>query len=215
MIPFHYSRLLQKHFFTYLFPPLLTIINYFLFNFFVSVFSRKEGYLAGMFFYWIVFCIIPVLLWISKKSRRLLFRVRKLNWWQAFLIILPLIVAFSFGSFKNNLAILTTTFALPAILFSLINAFCSEFLWRGLYMNYNQANFFYAVIVPSIWFGIWHYVLLSVQPAAIGNFEFILVMIGMGLCWGVVTYFTRSVFWSFVSHALVDLSGFGMYYLFM
>lgn len=214
MNPFHQLASLRKHFIVYLFPPLLIIANYFAFNFFVAVFNTKEGWLAGMFFYWILFCIIPVVLWINRKSRRLLFRIKKINWWQAILVVLPVVFAFGFGPFKNRIGELTPVLGLLALFYALVNAICEEYFWRGLYFDHHQANFFYAVIVPSVWFGIWHYAPLSVHPAAIGNFYFILAAIGMGLSWGIVTFYTRSVFWNVISHTLVDLSGLGVIYFF-
>ncbi|HYM95519.1 MAG TPA: CPBP family glutamic-type intramembrane protease [Chitinophagaceae bacterium] len=185
---FRYISSLRKHFIIYLFPPLLIIANYFAFNFFVTITNIKEGYLSGMIFYWIFFCIIPVLLWIRKPNRKLLLKIKQLNWWQVILLVVPVALAFGFGPFKNRLIDATPLIIILSLLYAVINAFCEEFLWRGLYFDHHQANFFYAVIVPSIWFGIWHYVPLSVQPAGIGNFYFILVSIGLGFCWAVVTY---------------------------
>lgn len=205
---------LRKHFIVYLFPPLLIIANYFAFNFFAAAFNAKEGYLSGTIFYWILFCIMPVFLWINRRNRRLLLRIKRINWWQAILIVLPVVLAFGFGPFKNRIGEATPMVILLSLLFALVNAICEEYLWRGLYFDHHQANFFYAVFVPSIWFGIWHYAPLSVHPATIGNFYFILAAIGMGLCWGIVTFYTRSVFWSVISHTLVDLSGLGVFYFF-
>lgn len=198
---------LRKYFIVYLFPALLVIVNYFVFNFFITAFNIKDGYLSGMLFYWTFFCIIPVLLWINKRNRKILFRIKKINWWQVILILLPVAFSLRLGPFRNNIADATPFIILIGLLYSIVNAFCEEYLWRGLYINHYQANFFYAVIVPSVWFGIWYYVPLSVHPAANGNLYFILSAFGMGLCWGIVSFFTRSVFWAVISHALVDFLG--------
>jgi membrane protease YdiL (CAAX protease family) len=204
----------RRHFIVYLFPPLLIIVNYFVFSLFISVNGLKEGYLSGMIFYWLVFCIIPVLLWIKKPNRKLLFKIKKLNWWQIILLIIPVGLAFAFGPFKSRIADATPVIIILSLIYAIINAFCEEFLWRGLYFDHHPANFFYAVIVPSFWFGIWHYVPLSVQASNIGNFYFILSAMGLGFCWAAVTYYTRSVFWSFISHVVVDFSGLGILYYF-
>jgi membrane protease YdiL (CAAX protease family) len=111
----------------------------------------------------------------------------------------------------NEATMLIIILSLP---YAFINAFCEEFLWRGLFFAHHQGNFFHAAIVPSIWFGTWHYVPLSVQPASVGSFYFIISAIGLGLCWSTVTYFTRLVFWGIISHTLVDFSGIGMLYYF-
>ncbi len=206
---------LRKHFIVYLFPPILIVVNYFAFNFFVSITGTKEGYLTGLIFYWIVFCsILPVLLWVNKENIKRLLQIRKINWWQFILVFLPVILAFGFGPFRSRISEATPLIIFLSLLLAFVNAICEEFLWRGLYFDHHQANFFYAIIVPSIWFGIWHYVPLSVHAAGISNFYFILSAIGLALCWGIVTYYTRSVFWSVVSHTLVDLSGLGALYFF-
>ncbi|MBS1633248.1 MAG: CPBP family intramembrane metalloprotease [Bacteroidetes bacterium] len=202
---------MHKLFLVYFFPPILIILNYFVFNFLTSLFDVKEGYLAGRFSYWIFFCIIPVKLWISKKNLALLFKVKKMNWWQMILIILPVVFAFKNNTFKTGIEEAAPMTIVLMLLFAVVNAFCEEYLWRGLYFNYHQTNIFFSVIVPSVWFAVWHYVPLSIYPPGMGNFYFILSVFGMGLCWGIVTFYTRSVFWNIISHTLVDIAGIGWY----
>ncbi len=205
---------LQKEFIIYLLPPGLIIICYLAFHFFTTIVDNREGYLWGMIFYWLIGCSIPIFLWTSKRSRKLLLQVKKINWWQGILLILPVALAFFFGPFKQRINEAATWIIILSLPYALVNAFCEEFLWRGLFFVHHQGNFFYAVIVPSIWFGIWHYVPLSVQPASIGNLYFILSAIGLGLCWGTVTYYTRSVFWNIISHTLLDWTGIGVLFYF-
>jgi hypothetical protein len=192
----------------YLFPPVLIIFNYLSFHFFVSISNNKGGYLSGMILYWLLWCLLPFFLLISKKNRRFLLKIRKLNWWQGVLVFIPVILAVLFGPFKNRIGEVTPLIITFSLIYAFVNACCEEFLWRGIYFDHHPGNFFYAVIVPSIWFGIWHYVPLSVLSGSISNFYFILTAMGMGFCWAVVTYYTRSVFWSIISHTLVDLIGF-------
>jgi len=205
---------LRKDFIIYLLPPALIISCFFAFHFFITINGNKQGYLSGMIFYWLVGCLIPVFLWTSKGSRRLLFSVKKINWWQGLLLIIPIALAFFFGPFKQRIHEATTLIISLSLPYAFVNAFCEEFLWRGLFFVHHQGNFFYAVAVPSIWFGIWHYVPLSVQPASTGNLYFILSAIGLGLCWGTATYYTRSIFWSIISHAILDWTGLGILYYF-
>ena len=196
----------------YLFPPILIIFNYLSFQFFVNLSGTKNGYLAGMIFYWLIWCIVPFLLLVSKTNRRLLLKIKRIRWWQIIFLIVPVILAFFFGPFKNRIEIGSPLIISLSLVYAAINAFSEELLWRGLYYDHHQGNFLYAVIVPSIWFGIWHYAPLSVQPSISGNFYFILSAIGLGFCWGIVTFYTRSLFWSIISHILVDFSGIGALY---
>jgi uncharacterized protein len=198
----------------YLFPPLLIIINYLSFQFFVGISGNKQGYLTAMIFYWLVWCIIPFILLVSKNNRKLLLRIRSINWWQTVLLIVPILLAILYGPFKSRVGEVSPLIISLSLIYAIANAFSEELLWRGLYFDHHQGNFFYAVIVPSFWFGIWHYAPLSVQPASAGNFYFILSAMGLGLCWASVTWFTRSVFWSIISHILVDFSGLGALYFF-
>jgi len=205
---------LQKEFIIYLLPPLLIVIFYLVFRFFATITSEKDAYLLGMTFYWIFGCLVPAFLWINSKNRKLLLRIKKINWWQLILILLPVSLAFLFGPFRQRINEATMMVIMLSLPYACVNAFCEEFLWRGMFYAHHQGNFFHAVFVPSIWFGIWHYVPLSVQAASIGNLYFILSAVGLGLCWGILTYYTRSIFWSIVSHALVDFSGLGALYYF-
>ena len=201
-------------FMLYLFPPILIIGNYLFFQFMVTVDGNKNGYLLAMICYWIIWCILPFFLFVSKINRKLLFRITKINWWQIILLIIPIILAFLFGPFRSRIGNASPLIFGLSFIYASINAFSEELLWRGVYYDHHQANFFYAAIVPSVWFGLWHYAPLAVQPAAAGNFYFIISAIGLGLCWATVTFFTRSVFWSFISHLLVDFSVIGALYFF-
>lgn len=201
-------------FLLYLFPPLLIIINYFSFQFFTQVSGNKQGYLTAMIFYWVLCCVIPFILLVSKHNRKLLVRIKRLNWWQFILLLVPVLLAILYGPFKTRIAISSPLIIGLSFLYAVVNAFSEELLWRGLYFDHHQGNFFYAVIVPSIWFGIWHYAPLSIQTSSSGNLYFILSAIGLGVCWATVTWFTRSVFWSIISHILVDFSGLGVLYFF-
>jgi membrane protease YdiL (CAAX protease family) len=196
-------------FLTYLFPPILIIGNYFTFHFLTDVYGNKTGYLFAMFMYWLLWCLLPVYVLIKKTNLKLLLKIKRLSGWQIGLLIIPVAGAFIFGPLKNSIGTATPMIIFLSLVFAFVNAFSEEFLWRGLYFDHHQANFFYAIIVPSIWFGIWHYAPLTVQSSSIGNFYFILISVGLGLCWAIVTYFTRSVFWGIMAHTLVDFSGWG------
>ncbi len=205
---------MRGEFIVYLLPPFLIISFYLLFHFLVSIHGNKEGYLLGMIGYWLVGCLVPVFLWISETNRKLLLQFRSVNWWQIILLLAPVALAIFFGPFKQRIGEATVLIIILSLPYAFINAFCEECLWRGLFFVHHQGNYFHAVVVPSVWFGIWHYVPLSVQPASVGNLYFILSATGLGLCWATLTYYTRSVFWSILSHTLVDFTGIGLLHYF-
>lgn len=195
---------------SYFFAPLLIITCYLAFHFFSIVAGDRMGYLLGMIFYWLFCCILPAFFWITKTNRRLLFRITKLNWWQLLLIVTPVALATVFGPFRQRIHEATALVVLLSLPYAFVNAFSEEVLWRGVFFVRHQGNFFYAVVVASIWFGIWHYAPLSIHPAGVGNFKFIIAAIGLGCCWGTVTYYSRSLFWAIVSHTLLDFTGLGI-----
>ena len=201
---------LQGEFIVYVFPPVLIAFFYLLFHFLRVITNDKEAYLMGMIFYWLIGCLLPAFLLISRTSKKLLLRVKKINWWQIVLILLPVLLVMFFGPFRQRIHEATILIIVLTLPYAFVNAFCEEFLWRGVFYVHHQLNFFHAVIVPSIWFGIWHYVPLSIHPASVGNFYSVLSAVGLGLCWGTVTYYTRSIFWNIISHAMVDFSGIGV-----
>jgi len=201
-------------FLLYLFPPGLIIFNYLSFQFFARTSGNRQGYLVAMIFYWIIWCTIPFLLFVSKTNRKLLFKIKKLSWWQILLLIAPVILAIAYGPFKNRMGDASPLIISLSFIYAVVNAFSEEVLWRGLYYDHHQGNFFYAAVVPTFWFGIWHYAPLSIQSSSSGNFYFIISAIFLGTCWAIVTWFTRSLFWSIISHILVDFSGLGALYFF-
>src|SRR5258706_6570782 len=91
-------------FLMFVFPPMLIIVNYSLFQFFTEVAGNKNGYLLGMICYWGLWCVIPFLLFVSRTNRRLLFRIKPVRWWLSVLLIAPVLMAFLFGPFRDRIA---------------------------------------------------------------------------------------------------------------
>ncbi len=93
----------QKEFIIYLLSPELIITSYLAFHFFTTIVDNRQGYLWGMIFYWLIGCSIPIFLWTSKRSRKLLLHIKKINWWQVLLLIVPIALALFFGPFKQRI----------------------------------------------------------------------------------------------------------------
>ena len=83
------------------------------------------------------------------------------------------------------------------------NGFFEELLWRGVYYRLYPNNIFFRMIWPSVWFGIWHYV-----PVSIHNNELtglIGMMVGpimMGLVLSYMTKKTNTLWWSIIAHTI-------------
>ncbi|HVZ56819.1 MAG TPA: CPBP family glutamic-type intramembrane protease [Chitinophagaceae bacterium] len=195
----------RRGFVQFLFPPLLIILNYVTFHFFVRLTAAADAFLAGLAVYWIFWCLLPVRGWISGPNRKRLGRWVRPAWWQILLVAAP--VALSIGGGPLGTpglpAIAGWVWAAPLVLVA--TTWSEEWFWRGLYFDHHQGNFFYAVLVPAVWYGVWQYVPLSVYPQEGGNFYYIARTVLAAGCWGALTYSTRSVGWALVSHLAAGL----------
>ncbi len=200
---------LRKEFLIFLYPPLLIVAAYYAFDFLAGLFGNMQGLILGLVAYWLAGCLLPATGWISRRNRKILLRFKKLTAWQWMLLLLPvalvlIFIPFTSGPGNVKAAILLLIFAL-----SLLHAFSEELFWRGLYYDHHQGNFFYACIVPSIWYGIWHYVPLSLMPVEIPNFYFIVIAAVLGFSRSMLTWYSHSVAWNILVHALLTWLGAG------
>lgn len=205
-------RTIRREFIIYGYPPLLIIGAYLLFQWLEKAGSDRQGYPLGMTLYWMLGCILPFLLWTKKKARIEILRFGRLQVWMILLLAIPIIITFFTGPYTNGIKGSSAPIITLSVFYALVNACSEELLWRGVYFDHHRGHFFHAVIVPSVWYGTWYYVPLSVQSGQTGNLLIILAAIGSGFCWATVTYYSRSVCWSMISHLLASLTGLGIYY---
>jgi membrane protease YdiL (CAAX protease family) len=207
------APVIRKEYILWILPPAFIIVNYFVFHALTDILGNKQGFFLGMCFYWFC-CLLATSFLVEKKEIKRLLKITKPDWQQAALLLIPVLAAIFFGPFRERIDEATTVIIFLSLLYAATNAFTEELFWRGIYVNHFKTGFFPAVTAPVIWFGIWHYVPLSFHEATVSNFYFVLSAIGLGLCWGIIAYYTKSVFWSFISHLLVDWSGIGALYYF-
>ncbi len=201
---------LRREFIIFLYPPVLIVAAYYAFDFFAGLFGNKQGFAIGMAAYWLAGCLLPSTGWISLRSRKILLRFKKLNTWQWLLLITPVALSLIFIPFTYGLGKVKPELMVLTLVLSLFHAFCEEFFWRGLYYDHHQGNFFYASVVPSVWYGIWHYVPLSLLPAEIPNFYFIIIAAALGFFRSLLTWYSHSVAWNILVHALLTWLGAGI-----
>ncbi len=206
------TRTIRREFIIYLYPPILIIGAYLLFQWLEKAGADRQGYPLGMTLYWLLGCIIPFLLWTGRPARVELLRFGRLRGWMVPLLLIPIIITFFTGPFTTGPAGSAAPVIVLSVFYSLVNACSEELLWRTVYFDHHRGHFFHAVIVPSIWYGTWYYVPLSVQNGQTGNLIIILAATASGFCWATVTYYTKSVYWSLVSHLLTSITGLGIYY---
>ncbi len=169
-----------------------------------EILNPPSGYLIGFLFYWTVWCII-IPSAVFKRSVVQYFKgtkntltLRNLPW--MVLLSITIIVPF-FTTFIKDL------FAVPPVVFFLaiplatVHGFCEELFWRGLYIKEFPHDPVWTIVIPTVFFTVWH---LAPQPAirTVPLAPFILSTIPLGLTYALVSYFTRSAFWSAIGHSI-------------
>lgn len=166
--------------------------------------NPPSGYLIGFLFYWTVWCII-IPSAVFKRSimdyfrgTKNIFTLRNLPW--IILLLITIIVPF-FTTFLKELFTVPPAVFLLAIPFATVHGFCEELFWRGLYIKEFPRDPLWAIIIPSVFFSLWH---LAPQLAIKGVplAPFILSTLPLGLTYAFVSYFTKSAFWSAVGHSI-------------
>ena len=83
------------------------------------------------------------------------------------------------------------------------NGFFEEVLWRGVYYRLFPNKIFYRMIWPTVWFGIWHYVPVSINNSELtGLMGMMIGPILMGLVLSYMTKKTDTLCWSILAHVL-------------
>jgi membrane protease YdiL (CAAX protease family) len=83
------------------------------------------------------------------------------------------------------------------------NGFFEEVLWRGVYVTLFPNHILMRMILPSIWFGVWHYVPGSVFHDSITGLTGLMVgSMMMGLVLSYMTKKTNTLWWSILAHTI-------------
>ena len=187
-------------------PPLLIAFMYPIFYLLAEAFvNDRIAWYIGLATYWLIWGAVFPLIIIGMKGIRELVTPQKINKKILILLAVPLVGAIGaklvpgMGGYEKEsvliaLLIISTPFG---------NGFFEEVLWRGVYTKLFPKNLFYRMIWPSIWFGIWHYI-----PVSINNGELtglIGMMVGpmmMGLYLSYLTKQTNTLWWAIVAHTI-------------
>lgn len=187
-------------------PPILLACMYPIFQFLAGALANDRiAWYLGLAIYWLIWGALFPLLMIGFQNIKELIRPQKISGKVLLLLAVPLVGAIGaklvpgMGSYEKEsilLAILvvSTTFG---------NGFFEELLWRGVYTKLFPTNLFFRMIWPGVWFGLWHYI-----PVSISNGELtglIGMMVGpmmMGLYFSYITKKTSTLWWAIVAHVV-------------
>ena len=196
----------KKEIIAFIIPPVLIAFMYPIFNSLAGALANDRiAWYLGLITYWIVWGMIFPLLIIGKQDIKAIIRPQK----PTVAIILPTSVILV-GALAARLFVPGMEYEKQSVWILLLllstsfgNGFFEELLWRGIYFKLFPNRIFLRMIWPSIWFGIWHFV-----PVSINNNELtglIGMMIGpflMGLVLSYMTKKTNTLWWSMLAHTV-------------
>jgi len=193
----------------FIIPPLLLASMYFIFNHLAAkIEDQRIVWYVGLVSYWIIWGFIFPLFMIGAQGLKDLLKPQKLTWKIALLLSVPLLGAGGaklvpgMGEYEKN----TMLISILVISTAFGNGFFEELLWRGVYTRVFPNNIFLRMFWPAIWFGLWHYI-----PVSINNHEIsglVGMMIGplmMGLYLSYMTHKTNTIWWAIVFHTIGGL----------
>ena len=187
-------------------PPILMAIMYPIFQFLAGALenSRIAWYL-GLATYWLIWGAVFPLLMIGFQNIKELIRPQKISRKVLLLLAVPLVGAIGaklvpgMGSYEKEsilIAILVVSSAFG-------NGFFEELLWRGVYTKLFPTNLFFRMIWPGIWFGLWHYIPVSINNVGLtGLIGMMLGSMMMGLYFSYLTRKTNTLWWAIIAHTV-------------
>lgn len=187
-------------------PPILIACMYPIFHSLAAVLANTRiAWYFGLITYWLIWGTLFPIIIIGKKDMIALIRPQKLTtkiFVPISIILLGALAArllvpgieYEKQSAWIYILLLSTCFG---------NGFFEEILWRGVYYKLFPNNIFYRMIWPSIWFGLWHYVPVSLDYSEItGLIGMIVGPIMMGLVLSYMTKKTNTLWWAILGHFL-------------
>jgi len=163
--------------------------------------GKDLAWYVGLFIYWVIFCIVVPIFLIGKNNILLKFQYRSttfMNWLVASIPVIFTLIGMMFVLEKVERSFVQ---ALIWIGMGIGNGIFEEILWRGTYSDLFPNNFVFGWLWPSIWFAIWHF-----APGSLSQNRPVFMLVGgalfFGLCWGWVSYKTKSILLTSVSHFL-------------
>ena len=196
----------RKQIIVFIIPPLLIASMYPTFNSLAGVLDNDRlAWYLGLITYWLVWGMAFPLIIIGKQDIKSLIRPQK----PTIKVLLPMFIIL-LGALAARLLVPGIEYEKQNVwIFILLlstcfgNGFFEELLWRGVYYKLFPNNILFRMIWPSIWFGIWHYVPVSINSNELTGL--IGMMIGpflMGLVLSYMTKKTNTLWWSILAHTV-------------
>ncbi len=196
----------KKQLVTFIIPPVLIAFMYPIFNSLAGTLANDRiAWYLGLITYWIIWGMLFPLIMIGKQNIIELIRPQR----PTVGIIIPISIIIV-GALSARLLVPGMEYEKQSVWIYILllstcfgNGFFEELLWRGVYYKLYPNNIFYRMIWPSLWFGIWHYVPVSINNKALT--ALIGMMIGpilMGLVLSYMAKKTDTLWWAILAHSL-------------
>jgi membrane protease YdiL (CAAX protease family) len=173
------------------------------------------GYRLGFLFYWTLWCLLLPLLTVGPGELRQMFgapqpRFGSPGWLGVVLLIGP-VLSVLLTSFRSGIGSATLPVLIASVAHAVLNGTMEEVLWRGTYVSAFTTSWSWAVVYPSIWFGLWHLAPQAVNPytGPGGRLGFAVMSVFLGLAWGWVAKSSGSIRWTVVGHIVLNAAALG------
>jgi membrane protease YdiL (CAAX protease family) len=196
----------KKRIIAILTPPILIAFMYPIFKFLAGALENDRiAWYLGLATYWLIWGAAFPLLMIGFQNVKELIRPQKIYRKVWLLFAIPLVGAIGaklvpgMGAYEKKSIFITIL--LVSSTFG--NGFFEELLWRGVYTKLFPTNLFFRMIWPGIWFGLWHYIPVSIHNGELTGL--IGMMIGpmmMGLYFSYLTKKTNTLWWAMIAHTV-------------
>ncbi|WP_169311808.1 CPBP family intramembrane glutamic endopeptidase [Spirochaeta thermophila] len=142
---------------------------------------------------------------ISKRPLRDFFMDEKRlwvkeNWWVILLFAVTILSPF-FMYFLPRFSSTPPLVLLLSVPLALVHAFFEELFWRGLYIKEFPDSVVWGVVIPSLFFSLWHVAPQFAIPAD-DVVLFVASTLPLGFVYGFVAYATKSARWSAIGHGI-------------
>ena len=198
-----------------LLPIVLTVSCIFVFQFAAKHLGTKWGYFAGFLFYWIVWCTVVPLLLVGPNAIISFFKQSSVFDYKIILCLVALLLFVYAYAFPKAIKQTSVLIVVCSLLLALINATLEEVLWRTTYLQ-TFSNRWISIGYAALGFAVWHYapqvIIVNRNPG--GAHSFALFSFMFGLCLSYVAFRQQSVFWTTISHTLLDFAGLGALFYF-
>ncbi len=172
--------------------------------------GKYMGYISGFLFYWFFWCLYIPKKITGLKITEFFVDEKPLFIRKNLLIILLLLATIITPIFMYTITGIKSTPLIVILLgipLAIIHSFFEELFWRGFYVKQFKTSIIYSIIIPTIFFMLWH---ISPQFAlkADNPLIFVISTLPLGLTYALTAYVTKSAKWSFIAHAISGILAF-------